>query len=111
MLVSLVSTEPAVSLRAWVLDSGATHHVSHTKDLYVEYRALEETYVTLPNGYTVHIEGIRFIQLTDAISLHNVLYIPEFKFNLISVSVLTKTLNSKVSFTSVSGLFRNLKGN
>ena len=100
MLVSSVSTEPAVSLRAWVLDSGATHHVSHNKDLYIEYRSLENTYVTLPNGYTVHIEGIGFIQLTDDISLHNVLYIPEFKFNLISVSVLTKTLNSKVSFTS-----------
>ena len=58
MLVSSVSTEPVVSLRAWVLDSGATHHVSHTKDLYVEYRSLENTYVTLPNGYKVHIEGI-----------------------------------------------------
>lgn len=55
MLISSVSTEPAVSLRAWVLDSGATQHVSHTKNLFVEYRALDQIYVTLHNGYTVHI--------------------------------------------------------
>ena len=61
---------------------------------FLEYDTLDKTYVTLPNGYTVRIEGTGFIQLTDVISLYNVLYIPAFKFNLLSVSVLTKTLHS-----------------
>ena len=46
------------------------------------------------------IEGASYVQLTDALSLHNVLQILEFKYNLLSVSVVTKTLKSKVSFTS-----------
>jgi len=100
MLISSISQEPAVSSRAWVIDSGATHHVTHNRDLYLELRSLDNTFVRLPNDCTVKIAGIGFIQLFDAISLHNVLYIPEFKFNLISVSVLTKSLKTKVSFTS-----------
>lgn len=55
--------------------------------------------MTLPNGHVVQIEGTGFIQLTDALSLHNVLFIPEFKYNLMSVSLLTQTLNSEVRFT------------
>ncbi|CAA7043466.1 unnamed protein product [Microthlaspi erraticum] len=108
MLVSSVSTEPAVYPRAWVIDSGATHHVTHNRSLYVDYRDLDQTFVKLPNGLTVRIVGIGFIQLTDAISLHEVLYIPEFKFNLISVSVLTKSLHSMVSFTSENWFIQDL---
>lgn len=100
MLTCSVSKETELSLRAWIIDSGASHHVTHTRDLYREYMSLENTFVTLPNGYTVRIAGTGYIQLTDALSLHNVLHIPEFKFNLLSVSVLTKTLNSQVCFTS-----------
>jgi len=61
---------------------------------------LDQIYVTLPNGYIVSIVGVGCIRLTNSITLFNVLYIPEFKFNLLSVSVLTKTLNSEVSFTA-----------
>ncbi|KAG7556653.1 Retrotransposon Copia-like N-terminal [Arabidopsis suecica] len=100
MLTSSLPHETELSHRAWVIDSGASHHVTHEREIYVEYKALERTYVRLPNGQTVKIEGTGFIQLTDALSLHDVLYIPEFKFNLLSVSVVTKTLRSKVSFTS-----------
>ena len=61
---------------------------------------LDQTYVTLPNGYIVSIVGVGCISLTNSITLFNALYIPEFKFNLLSVSILTKTLNSEVSFTA-----------
>lgn len=100
MLTSSIPKETELSLGSWVIDSGASHHVTHERKLFREYRSLVNTYVRLPNGTIVKIEGTGFIQLTDALSLHNVLYIPEFKFNLLSVSVLTKSLNSKVTFTS-----------
>ena len=93
MLVSSTAKETDVSLRAWIIDSGATHHVSHDRTLFTDYKPLDHTYVTLPNGYTVTIKGIGCIRLTDSIILFDVLYIPDFKFNLLSVSVLTKTLN------------------
>ncbi|OAO89373.1 hypothetical protein AXX17_ATUG01390 [Arabidopsis thaliana] len=100
MLTSSIPPETELSHRAWVIDSGASHHVTHDREIYVDYKALDRTYVRLPNGQTVKIEGAGYIQLTDALSLHNVLHIPDFKFNLLSVSVVTKNLKSKVSFTS-----------
>ena len=64
--------------------------------------------MTLPNGLTVQIEGIGFIQLIGALSLHNALFIPAFKFNLLSVSVLTKTLNAEVRFNASTCLIQDL---
>jgi len=100
MLTSSIPHETELSHRAWVIDSGGSLHVTHERDIYVDYKALDRTFVRLPNGQAVKIEGAGYIQLTDALSLHNVLHIPEFKFNLLSVSVVTKSLNSKVNFTS-----------
>lgn len=100
MLISSTSKETDVSLIAWIIDSGATHHVSHDRNMFAEYKPLDKTYVTLPYGYTVTIVGVGCIHLTEYTTLFNVLYIPDFRFNLLSVIVLTKTLNSKVSFTA-----------
>lgn len=108
MLISSASKETYVSLRAWIIDSGATHHVSHDRNMFTDYKPLDQTYVTLPNGYTVSIVGVGSIHLTNSITLFNVLYILEFKFNLLSVSVLTKTLNSEVSFTATDCYIQDL---
>ena len=94
MHISSTSKETDVSLRVWIIDSGATHHVSHDRNLFTDYKPLGKTYVTLPNGYIVTITGVGCIHLTDSITLFNVLFISDFRFNLLSVSVLTKTLNS-----------------
>lgn len=102
MLTSTIPKGTELSLSDWIIDSGASHHVTHNRSLYSDYQPLENTFVTLPNGYTVKISGTGYVQLTDAISLYSVLHIPEFKFNLLSVSVITKSLNSQVSFTSDS---------
>ena len=100
MHISSTSKETDVSLRVWIIDSGATHHVSHDRNLFTDYKPLGKTYVTLPNGYIVTITGVGCIHLTDSITLFNVLFISDFRFNLLSVSVLTKPLNSEVSFTT-----------
>ena len=102
MLTSTIPRGTELSLSDWITDSGASHHVTHNRSLYRDYQPLENTFVTLPKGYTVRISGTGYIQLTNAISLYSVLHIPEFKFNLLSVSVITKSLNTQVSFTSDS---------
>ncbi|XP_019089093.1 PREDICTED: uncharacterized protein LOC109127935 [Camelina sativa] len=84
MLTSSIPHETELSFRAWVIDSGASHHVTHERNLYRHYKPLDKTFVRLPNGQTVKIDGTGYIQLTDSLSLHNVLHIPEFKFNLLS---------------------------
>lgn len=62
-------TKKLKSSRARVIDSGASHHVTHERNLYKDYKSLERTYVRLPNSQTVKIDGICNIQLTDALLL------------------------------------------
>jgi len=54
--------------------------------------------VQLPNGTTTHITHTGSSSLTKHDTLNNVLLIPEFKFNLLSVSKMTKDLQCVVSF-------------
>lgn len=70
---------------AWIVDSGATSHVCSGLSLFTEFKAVENLTVTLSNGTTAIMhKGI--VKLTPKMSLHHVLHIPSFKFNLISVS-------------------------
>ena len=42
--------DASLSLNAWVIDSGATNHVSHDKSSFSNFCFLPNTTVTLPNG-------------------------------------------------------------
>lgn len=53
--------------------------------------------MTLPSGSSESIVGIGTIELSDKIVLKNVLFVPAFHFNLLSVSSLTRDLYSMVS--------------
>ena len=86
------------ALNAWVIDSGATNHISHQRSVCKTFKFLPNTNVTLPNGVLVNIVGIGNIDLGSNLSLTDVLYIPQFKFNLLSVSCLTKRMHCCVWF-------------
>ena len=47
------------------------------------------------------------IKLSKSIELQNVLYIPEFSFNLISVSTLTKDMPVNISFSNNTCVIRD----
>lgn len=82
----------------WVLDSGATHHVSDDKELFVSLDMNITSSVNLPNGSTIKISGVGNIQINEHILLRNFLFIPEFRLNLISISSLTTDLGFRVIF-------------
>lgn len=94
----LRATSNALSTQTWIIDSGATHHVAHNKDLFFDFSASISTSVTLPTGLGVQIAGIGSIRLSDSLTLKNVLYLPDFRLNLLSVSQLTKDLGFRVIF-------------
>lgn len=79
-----------LSSESWIIDSGATHHVCHDKRLFTDLSDAVNTSVTLPTGFGVKIAGIGNIRLNDYLILSNVLCIPDFRLNLLSVSQLTK---------------------
>ena len=89
------------TLNAWVIDSGATNHISHQQSSFLSFKPMSNT-VNLPNGISVSIVGIGTIHLGRNLILHDVLYIPQFKFNLLSVSALTNSLGCRVWFDMFS---------
>ena len=89
--------EPHINL--WILDSGATDHICSSLDLFIAHKTIKPVSIRLPNGSQVmtHITGI--VCFSSTFVLHNVLYLPSFSFNLISVSKLTSSLNCTLSFS------------
>lgn len=82
---------------SWMIDSGASSHVSISLSLFTSYISLSDIYVTLSNNCKIQVASIGHIVLNHDLILTNVLYIPSFSVNLISLSSLLS--NSKITLT------------
>ncbi|KAG7534049.1 Ribonuclease H-like superfamily [Arabidopsis thaliana x Arabidopsis arenosa] len=108
---ALRATGNVLSYESWIIDSGATHHVCHDKNLFLTLSETLNNSVTLPTGFGVKITGIGTVKLSDFMILKNVLYIPDFRLNLLSVSQLTKDMGYRVSFDENSCMIQDhIKG-
>lgn len=87
------------SCLVWLLDTGATHHVCCDLSMFKSFSPIQNDYVNLPNGVTIPITHTRTIHLTPHITLYLVLYVPNFSYNIISISFLTSSLCCNVIFT------------
>lgn len=82
----------------WVLDTGATNHMTCDKSLFSDDWIPCMYRVTLPNGQTVNATAIGSVRLSKDILLKNVLFLPSFHFNLVSVRKLMIDINCRVVF-------------
>lgn len=70
----------------WIIDSGASDHMTSDLSLLFNVQPLPVPYlVSLPNGYKVIVTNIGSLTLFPDFILTNVLYIPSFQYNLISL--------------------------
>ncbi|XP_060972562.1 uncharacterized protein LOC133038428 [Cannabis sativa] len=86
---------------SWMIDSGTTHHVCCNKSCFsaITHNTINK-YVTLPNGTKVQIEHIDTVNINSCITLHNVLFVPQFHYNLLSVHALLQHSNHSMHFTA-----------
>lgn len=84
----------SLDIGPWVVDIGATNHLISSLNLLLNSIVVSpsSSKIHLPNGQTNSISHIGTVSLFDH-QLHNVLYVPHFKYNLPSISKLTKELN------------------
>ena len=94
------SNKTAYNAETWVLDTGATDHIIHSTSLFTKITSSLSSFVHLPNGEKVLVTHIGTVQLTPTLILENVICVPTFSFNLISVSKLTKFLSCCLVFLS-----------
>ena len=64
----------------------------HYIAVFTSITATLDTVVNLPNGETTLVTHIGTVRLLENLVLSNILYVPSFNFNLISISPLAKSI-------------------
>ncbi|KAL8144668.1 hypothetical protein AgCh_003023 [Apium graveolens] len=81
----------------WIIDTGATDHVTPYIHLLHHLRKCESV-LYLPNGGTAKVTHLGSFALSSHLTLHNVLCVPEFQYNLLSISKLLSDSNFNMLF-------------
>ena len=83
----------------WVIDSGAIAHMTGNSSLFSTFQSQPSpSTVTLANGSHSCVLGLDTIVPTPSIPLTSVLSLPNFSFNLMYVSKLTRAFKCYISF-------------
>lgn len=83
----------------WIIDSGASDHMTCDDKCVENVKIAQEGMkIHLPNGEHAKITKYGTVTLKNGLTLENVLVVPEFKHNLLSVNKLTNTGKCKVNF-------------
>uniref|UniRef100_A0A2N9EHC7 Integrase catalytic domain-containing protein n=1 Tax=Fagus sylvatica TaxID=28930 RepID=A0A2N9EHC7_FAGSY len=94
---------------SWVIDSGASDHMTGNSSLLSHTSSpCSPSFVTVANGTKTPVQGKGTVT-TSNLTLSDVLYLPEFPFNLLSVHKLTLALNCSVAFYPSHCEFQDLK--
>jgi len=93
----------------WIVDSGASDHMISNLNLLHNIKTLPKPIgITLPNGSLKTVIYFGQIHLTPTITIDHVLYVPDFKFNLLSVNKLLTAHNLLTLFLPDQCLIQDL---
>jgi len=95
-----ISNKFLSSFSSWIIDSGANDHICSSLSHFTSYHQINHISVKLPNENQVfaNYSGTVFINQDNV--LDNVLYIPNFTFNLLSIAKLIDNLSCVIVFYS-----------
>ncbi|XP_019229657.1 PREDICTED: uncharacterized protein LOC109210660 [Nicotiana attenuata] len=94
-----------------IIDSGASNHMTSTLEMLSPCQSISSqkgSKVHLPTGDVASITHIGKASVLNNQDINNVLYIPEFKYNLLLVSKPTKELQCLVAFFPDFCIFQDL---
>ncbi|KAL2900777.1 Retrovirus-related Pol polyprotein from transposon TNT 1-94 [Bienertia sinuspersici] len=89
-----------VAKSKWILDSGATHHMTGDSSKLINIFEVDKPIrIGPPNGDTAAVTQKGEAYLNKNLKLHNVMYVPAFQYNLICIQKLVRDSNCEVKFT------------
>ena len=95
--------------QCWIIDSGASDHMTDDKALFISYSPLPTTLtVRIADDSSLPAQGIGSIKISAALTLHSVLYVPNLKCNLLSVSKLASNMRCHANFFATHCVFQDL---
>ncbi|OMP02182.1 Drug/metabolite transporter [Corchorus olitorius] len=94
----------------WIIDSGSTDNIANKKH-YIEnlIKNVDKSTVSTANGTLVPVKGAGKVNFFPETDHCDVLFMPEFSCNIMSVSRITKELNCDVIFSSNFVKFQDKK--
>jgi len=103
-ILSLIETPKSVHEKLsgkeiWLLDSGASCHMTNVFCLLCEVVDIRPVHVTLPNGSEILAVKKGTVHLDSNLRLNNVLFVPGLNYNLISIAQLIADNICEVLFT------------
>lgn len=91
-----ISIPKPISKLNWILDSGASKHVTGTQSefmSYIKYRPTRRETIQADDGTQQPIKGVGTVQCSPSIKLSSVLHVPVFPVNLVLLSALVDQLD------------------
>ena len=89
----------AVKDSTWIMDSGASDHMTASINLLSNVKVAPPNFtIKLPTGQKTQITHIGDIELEGGLKMLNVLYVPQFAHNLLSIHKLAKDNHCDVMF-------------
>ena len=98
----------ASSSPSWIIDSGAFSHMTGTSSLLSSYHPTpSHPPITIADGICP-VQGRGTTHVTPSLSLHQIIYVPGFPINLLSISAITCALPCTVTFFPFYCIFHDL---
>ncbi|KAK3004629.1 hypothetical protein RJ639_019506 [Escallonia herrerae] len=94
---------------SWIIDSGATDHMTSCSHLFSTYTpCARNKKIKIADGSLSAIARTGSIVLSPSITLHNVLHVPKLSCNLLSISKLTNDLKCQANFYFIRCEFQEM---
>lgn len=101
---------------AWILDSGASAHMTYRKEFFAELFECNQKSLTLGNKQSVEVAGIGKVLIKRYVNgqwetseLHDVLYVPNLRQNLFSEGVIMRKSYTIVKKDSNAFIYKDKK--
>ncbi|KAL4334975.1 hypothetical protein GQ457_07G002860 [Hibiscus cannabinus] len=108
-ILSFVNSLTSFSIKScWIIDFGASRHVCYSKDFFESLSPIASGTIMLPNKTVVSVGYAGNVRISERILLKDVLYVPEFRFNLLAVSSLIKDTDLTVLFSKTHCVIQDL---
>ena len=98
-----------VSNSAWIIDSGATDHMTFDSRQVSPLKSSSQHSVSTANGTLIPIIGEGSLSLTNTLNLDSVLVVPSLNYNLLLVSQITPALFCVVIFWPEFCVFKDIR--
>lgn len=94
-MIGILAHLSSIFSHEWIIDLGASHHITPYKECLfnpLKLEGCERNKVQVPTGGRCEVTHKGTTAILRDHRLKNVLYVPDFKYNLLSVSKMTKDL-------------------